>query len=85
MLRQHHVKIQDLVNYLRGYDPAKTQSAEDWSKQESSGFEPGMLIFCLERVSAPSGLAFGKKKVKAKLIVSRIFALSSVATTTVRW
>ncbi len=61
MLRQHHVKIQDLVNYLRGYDPAKPQTAEDWSKQESSGFEPGMLIFCLERVSAPSGLAFGKK------------------------
>jgi hypothetical protein len=61
MLRQHHVKIQDLVNFLRGYDPAKPQSAEDWSKQESSGFEPGMLLFCLERVSAPSGLAFGKK------------------------
>jgi hypothetical protein len=61
MLRQHHVKIQDLVNFLRGYDPAKPQTAEDWSKQESSGFEPGMLLFCLERVSAPSGLAFGKK------------------------
>jgi hypothetical protein len=61
MLRQHHVKIQDLVNYLRGYDPVKPQTAEDWSKHESSGFEPGMLLFCLERVSAPSGLAFGKK------------------------
>ena len=61
MLRQHHVKIQDLVSYLRGYDPSKPQTAEDWSKQESAGFEPGMLIFCLERVSAPSGLAFGKK------------------------
>jgi hypothetical protein len=61
MLRQHHVKIQDLAKYLRGYDPTKPQSAEEWSKVESSGFEPGMLIFCLERVSAPSGLAFGKK------------------------
>lgn len=61
MLRQHHVRIQDLVNYLRGYDPSKPQSAEDWSKQESAGFEPGMMIFCLERVSAPAGLAFGKK------------------------
>lgn len=62
MLRQNHVKIQDLVSYLRGYDPSKPQSAEEWSKTESSGFEPGMLIFCLERVSAPSGLALGKKE-----------------------
>lgn len=61
MLRQHHVKIQDLAPFLRGYDPAKPQSAEDWSKTESAGFSPGMLLFCLERVSAPQGLAFGKR------------------------
>ncbi|MBS2000997.1 MAG: hypothetical protein JST44_05785 [Cyanobacteria bacterium SZAS LIN-5] len=66
MLRQHHVRIQDLVSYLRGYDPAKPQSAEEWSKKESAGFEPGMLIFCLERVSAPSGLAFGKKETEGE-------------------
>ncbi|HEY9717232.1 MAG TPA: hypothetical protein V6C69_07180, partial [Trichormus sp.] len=61
MLRQHHVKIQDLAQFLRGYDPSKPQSAEDWSKTESAGFSPGMLLFCLERVSAPQGLAFGKR------------------------
>ena len=61
MLRQHHVKIQDLAPFLRGYDPSKPQSAEDWSKTESAGFSPGMLLFCLERVSAPQGLAFGKR------------------------
>lgn len=62
MLRQYQVKIQDLARFLRGYDPSKPQSAEDWSKQESTGFSPGMLIFCLERVSAPSGLQFGKRE-----------------------
>ena len=61
MLRQHHVKIQDLVGYLRGFDPSKSLSAEEWSKLESATFEPGMLMFCLERVAAPQGLAFGKR------------------------
>ena len=61
MLRQHHVKMQDLVGYLRGFDPSKSLSAEDWSKLESAAFEPGMVIFCLERVTAPQGLAFGKR------------------------
>lgn len=62
MLRQHHIKLQDLAKSLRGFDPAKTESAEDWSRIESATFEPGMLLFCLERVSAPQGLAFGKKE-----------------------
>src|SRR6516164_2674504 len=64
MLRQHHIRLQDLERYLRGYDPAnKPPPQEEWAKTESSGFEPGMLIFCLDSVATPPGLSsFGKKE-----------------------
>lgn len=63
MLRQHHIRLQDLQNNLRGYDSNKPQTPEDWAIQESKSFVPGMLIFCLDSIAAPPGLAqFSKKE-----------------------
>lgn len=63
MLRQHHIRLQDLQNYLRGYDSNKPQTPEDWAIQESKSFVPGMLVFCLDSIAAPPGLAqFSKKE-----------------------
>lgn len=65
MLRQYHVKLQDLNSNLRGFVAAKeggpSGTPEDWSAQESALFEPGMVIFCLEPVAPPPGLSIGKK------------------------
>jgi hypothetical protein len=60
MLSKNHVKYQDVAAYLRGYDRNTPESAEDWSKQQSAAFEPGMLMFCLEKVGAPTGLTVGR-------------------------
>jgi hypothetical protein len=63
MLRQHHVRVQDLRNYMRGYDPAKPTAPDEWAKGESTIFEPGMILFCLDAVATPPGLSnFGKKE-----------------------
>src|SRR6516162_10060823 len=63
MLRQHHIRLQDLEGYLRGYDPTKPVPQDEWAKTESADFEPGMLVFCLDAVAAPPGglASFGKK------------------------
>lgn len=47
---------------MRGYDPAKSQLPEEWARQESELCEPGMLIFCLDPVTALPGLTFGRKE-----------------------
>jgi hypothetical protein len=63
MLRQHHVRLQDLQPFLRGYDPSKPTAPDDWAKVESARYEPGMLIFFLDAVATPPGLSqFGKKE-----------------------
>jgi enoyl-CoA hydratase/carnithine racemase len=67
MLRQHHVRREDLRSYLRGYDPDKPVAApEEWAKTESAGFEAGTLIFCLDAATGQPGLSsFGKKEADA--------------------
>jgi hypothetical protein len=61
MVSKSHIKLQDLAPFLRGYDSKSPESAQDWAKGQSTGFAPGMLIFCLEKVAAAPGLAVGRK------------------------
>jgi hypothetical protein len=61
MVSKSHIKLQDLAPYLRGYDSKSPESAQDWARGQSTGFTPGMLIFCLEKVAAAPGLAVGRK------------------------
>src|SRR5262249_13897673 len=76
MLRQHHVRLQDLRKYLRGYDPdpEKPMAPEEWAKSESARFELGNLLFYVEPVMAPPGLAatFGKKEGEASETMLRV-------------
>lgn len=63
MLKQHHIRLQDLKGFLRGYGTNKPQTPEEWAIQESKMYAPGMLIFCLDSIAAPPGLAqFSKKE-----------------------
>ncbi|HEY9757972.1 MAG TPA: hypothetical protein V6C97_22590 [Oculatellaceae cyanobacterium] len=61
MLSKNHIKAADLQPYLRGYDNRSTETAEEWAKVQSSGFVPGMIIFCLEKVASAPGLAVGRR------------------------
>jgi hypothetical protein len=61
MLSKNHIKAADLQPYLRGYDNRSPETAEEWAKVQSSGFVPGMLIFCLEKVASAPGLAVGRR------------------------
>ncbi len=56
MLSRNYLKHQDLTGYLQGYNRNTPESAEIWSKQQSAIFEPGMILFCLEKVG---GAAIG--------------------------
>ncbi|MBA3858612.1 MAG: hypothetical protein C0507_17025 [Cyanobacteria bacterium PR.3.49] len=62
MLKQHHIRLQDLRSFLRGYGTNKPQTPEEWAANESKLFTPGMLIFCLDSIAAPPGLAQFSKK-----------------------
>jgi hypothetical protein len=62
MLKQHHIRLQDLKSFLRGYGTNKPQTPEEWAANESKLFTPGMLIFCLDSIAAPPGLAQFSKK-----------------------
>jgi len=63
MLRQYHVRFQELRRFLRSYDPAKPVTPQEWAKTECAGFEPGMLIFFLEAILMPASVpAFSKNE-----------------------
>ncbi|MCC7531536.1 MAG: hypothetical protein IT342_23740 [Candidatus Melainabacteria bacterium] len=79
MLKQHHIRLQDLKSYLRGYGTHKPQTPEEWAVQESKMFAPGMLIFCLDSIAAPPGLAqFSKKEVAGEGETYRVKDMSVV-------
>ncbi|MBS1995627.1 MAG: hypothetical protein JSS86_04920 [Cyanobacteria bacterium SZAS LIN-2] len=62
MIRQHHLRIPDVKGFLRTFDRHKPLSPDDWAVKESSLYEPGYLIFCLEPVAAPAGLSSFNKR-----------------------
>ena len=57
-----YIKLQDVKPSLRFFDSKSVVSPEDWSKSQSKGFEPGMIIFCLEKVVPSPGLTVGKRE-----------------------
>jgi hypothetical protein len=78
MLRQHHIRFQDLRNFLRAYDPdpEKTVAPEEWAKTESVRYDQGMLLFYMEPVTAASGLSnlstLGKKEGESQDTMMRV-------------
>ncbi len=83
MLKQHHIRLQDLKSYLRGYGTNKPQTPEEWAVNESKMFAPGMLIFCLDSIAAPPGLAqFSKKETAAEGETYRVKDMSVVISMT---
>ena len=83
MLKQHHIRLQDLKSYLRGYSTNKPQTPEEWAVQESKMFAPGMLIFCLDSIAAPPGLAqFSKKDAASEGETYRVKDMSVVVSMT---
>jgi hypothetical protein len=83
MLKQHHIRLQDLKSYLRGYGTNKPQTPEEWAVQESKMFAPGMLIFCLDSIAAPPGLAqFSKKETASEGETYRVKDMSVVVSMT---
>lgn len=83
MLKQHHIRLQDLKSYLRGYGTNKPQTPEEWAVQESKLFTPGMLIFCLDSIAAPPGLAqFSKKEAANEGETYRVKDMSVVVSMT---
>ncbi len=62
MIRQHHLRINDVKAYLRAFERNKPLSPDEWASQESALYEPGHLIFCLEAVAAPAGLSSFSKR-----------------------
>jgi len=62
MIRQNHLRIPDVKGFLRTFDRHKPLSPDDWAVNESTQYEPGYLIFCLEPVAAPAGLSSFSKR-----------------------
>jgi hypothetical protein len=60
MLRHYQISTQDLADYIRSYDPASRVEPEQWLKTQSTTFEVGSLIFCLDNVAAQTN--FGTDK-----------------------
>jgi len=83
MLKQHHIRLQDLKSFLRGYGTNKPQTPEEWAVNESKMYAPGMLIFCLDSIAAPPGLAqFSKKDTAAEGETYRVKDMSVVVSMT---
>ena len=83
MLKQHHIRLQDLKSFLRGYGTNKPQTPEEWAIQESKLYAPGMLIFCLDSIAAPPGLAqFSKKDAATEGETYRVKDMSVVVSMT---
>jgi hypothetical protein len=61
MLSKNQIKYRDLAGYLFSYDRNTVESAEVWAKDHSTGFEPGMMLFCLEKVTPQSAVVVGRK------------------------
>ncbi|MDR3615884.1 MAG: hypothetical protein P4L53_20165 [Candidatus Obscuribacterales bacterium] len=61
MLSKNHIKYRDLAGYIFSYDRNTVESAEVWARQHSTGFEPGMMVFCLEKVTPQSAMVVGRK------------------------
>lgn len=75
--------MQDLKSFLRGYGTNKPTSPEEWAIQESKNFAPGMLVFCLDSIAAPPGLAqFSKKEVADQGETYRVKDMSVVVSMT---
>ncbi len=56
ILRQTHIRLTDLRDFLRTYDASNTTAVSSWAKAACAGLEPGSLIFIVEPVTLPFGL-----------------------------
>ena len=61
MLSKNQIKYRDIQGYVISYDRNTVETAEVWAKEHSTGFEPGMMVFCLEKVTPQSAMVVGRK------------------------
>ena len=56
LVRQHHIRLDDLRNFLRSYSQSSVITPQEWSKTASANLQHGNLIFILEPTVPPLGL-----------------------------
>ncbi len=54
--RQHHIRLENLRNFLCTYNPSSGITPQEWSRTASANLKHGDLIFMLERIVPPFGL-----------------------------